>query len=282
MAQLKCGKFRLDLSRPMVMGIVNATPDSFSDGGQFLRSGRLDVDSALFQIEGMISAGVGLIDVGGESTRPGATAVSADEELQRVIPLIEAISTRFEVVVSVDTSTPQVMTEAASAGAGLINDVRALQQEGALVAAVETGLPVCLMHMQGTPQTMQKAPNYDSLMKEIMTFFDGRVTTLVEAGIDRSQIVIDPGFGFGKTTAHNLEMLNRLSEFQDLGFPLLVGLSRKSMFGAILGRDVNDRLAGSLAAALLAAQNGASIIRVHDVQETVDVLKLWNAVALAQ
>ncbi|MGH1374256.1 MAG: dihydropteroate synthase [Cellvibrionaceae bacterium] len=282
MTQLQCGKRQLDLSSPKVMGILNATPDSFSDGGRFVRSGQLDLDSALFQVEDMISAGVDLIDVGGESTRPGAKAVSIEEELQRVIPLIGAISSRFDVIVSVDTSTPRVMSEAAASGAGLINDVRALQREGALNAAAATGLPVCLMHMQGSPKTMQNKPSYESLIEEVTAFFNDRVAQLVEVGMDPSQILIDPGFGFGKTTDHNLQLLRRLSEFERLGLPLLIGVSRKSMFGEILGRDVNERLAGSLAAALIAAQSGARIIRVHDVRETVDVLKLWNAVALAQ
>lgn len=282
MTQLNCGTRLLDLSSPKVMGIVNATPDSFSDGGRFIKSGQVDLDSALFQVEAMISAGADLIDVGGESTRPGAKAVGCEDELQRVIPLVEAIALRFDVIVSVDTSTPQVMSEAAGVGAGLINDVRALKREGALSAAASTGLPVCLMHMQGTPTTMQEGPSYDSIVQDVSAFFRERIEKLAGVGIDCSRVLLDPGFGFGKTAAHNLQLLKRLSEFEPLGFPLLVGLSRKSMFGDVLGRDVNDRLAGSLAAALIAAQNGAKIIRVHDVRETADVLKLWNAVALAQ
>lgn len=281
MAQLQCGKHRLDLTSPKVMGIINATPDSFSDGGRFTESGRVDVESALYQVEKMVSAGAALIDVGGESTRPGAKAVSCDEELHRVVPLIGAISSRFDVVVSVDTSAPEVMRESAAAGAGLINDVRALKKEGALSAAAATGLPVCLMHMQGTPKTMQHQPNYDAVVDDVTCFFDEQIARCIKAGIDYSEILIDPGFGFGKTVAHNLQLLKRLSEFQKLGLPVLVGLSRKSMFGEVLGRDVGDRLAGSLAAAMIAARNGAKIIRVHDVEETVDVLKLCNAVALA-
>lgn len=281
MTQLRCAKHWLDLSSPKVMGIINATPDSFSDGGRFTASGQVDVDSALYQVEKMVSAGAALIDVGGESTRPGAEAVSCDEELHRVVPLISAIASRFDVVVSVDTSTPEVMRESAAVGAGLINDVRALKKEGALSAAAATGLPVCLMHMQGTPKTMQNQPSYDAVVADVVSFFGEQVAKCIDAGIDHSQIVIDPGFGFGKTVAHNLQLLKRLSEFQTLGLPVLVGLSRKSMFGEVLGRDVGNRLAGSLAAAMIAARNGAKIIRVHDVEETVDVLKLCNAVALA-
>lgn len=281
MAELECGARSLNLSLPQVMGIVNATPDSFSDGGRFHRHGALNRDAVLAQVESMVSAGASMIDIGGESTRPGAESVGIEEELDRIVPLVEAINQRFDIVVSVDTSSPQVMLESAAVGAGFINDVRALQREGAVEAAASTNLPVCLMHMQGSPQTMQAQPEYLSVVDEVKAFLAVRLSVLQGAGIAKNKILLDPGFGFGKTLEHNLQLLKQLPAFESMGLPVLVGVSRKSMFGELLGRDVDKRLAGSLSAALIAAQGGAKIIRVHDVPETVDVLKLWHAVTLA-
>lgn len=254
------------------MGVLNITPDSFSDGGRFN-----ELDRALSQAQHMADAGASFVDVGGESTRPGAAPVSVAEEMDRVCPVVEAIRARLDVIVSVDTSTPEVMRESARLGAGLINDVRALRREGALAAAAESGLPVCLMHMQGQPDTMQKAPHYDNPVMEVLEFLQARVTAAEAAGIGRDRILLDPGFGFGKRLAHNLALLNNLKLFLDTGFPLLIGLSRKSMLGQITGREVTERLASSLAAATLAAYHGAHILRVHDVAETVDALKIVKA-----
>ena len=279
MQQLKCGDRLLNLSEPQVMAIINATPDSFSDGGHYHRQGVLSLDAVLHQVESSIKAGAAIIDVGGESTRPGADAVGVEEELARVIPLVEAIHKRFDIVVSLDTSSPEVMREGAAAGAGLINDVRALQREGAAQAAISSGLPVCLMHMQGSPGSMQNNPSYVSVMDEVKQFFKERIRQLQALGMDTSSLLLDPGFGFGKKLEHNLQLLKYLSAFADFDLPILVGMSRKSMFGDLMGRPVNERLAGSLAAALVATQNGAKIIRVHDVAETADVLKLLRALS---
>ncbi len=279
MQQLKCGDRLLDLSEPQVMAIINATPDSFSDGGHYHRQGVLNLDAVLHQVESSIKAGAAIIDVGGESTRPGADAVGVEAELARVIPLVEAINKRFDIIVSLDTSSPEVMREGAAAGAGLINDVRALQREGAAQAAISSGLPVCLMHMQGSPGSMQNNPSYVSVMDEVKQFFKERIRQLQALGMDTSSLLLDPGFGFGKKLEHNLQLLKYLSAFADFDLPILVGMSRKSMFGDLMGRPVNERLAGSLAAALVAAQNGAKIIRVHDVAETADVLKLLRALS---
>jgi dihydropteroate synthase len=281
MAELECGARSLNLSLPQVMGIINSTPDSFSDGGRFHSHGTLNRDAVLAQVESMVSAGASMIDIGGESTRPGAASVGIEEELDRVVPLVEAINQRFDIVISVDTSSPQVMLESAAVGAGFINDVRALQREGAVEAAASTNLPVCLMHMQGSPQTMQAQPEYLSVVDEVKAFLSMRLSVLQDAGIAKNKILLDPGFGFGKTLEHNLQLLKQLPAFESMGLPVLVGVSRKSMFGELLGRDVDKRLAGSLSAALIAVQGGAKIIRVHDVPETVDVLKLWQAVTLA-
>jgi dihydropteroate synthase len=278
--QLTCGKHRLDLSRPVVMGILNTTPDSFSDGGSYYRGEHLALDLAVTRARQMLAEGAAIIDVGGESTRPGAMPVSEQEELDRVIPVVERLTAELEALVSIDTSRPAVMREAAKAGAGMINDVRALQREGALAAAAATGLPVCLMHMQGEPDTMQNQPRYqEDVVAEVGDFLQMRMRACEAAGIDRERILLDPGFGFGKTLEHNLTLLRRLPELARLGFPLLVGLSRKSMLGALLQREVNDRLAGSLALAMAAAQRGATIVRVHDVAATVDVLKIEQALA---
>jgi dihydropteroate synthase len=275
--QLQCGKRLLDLSHPKVMGILNTTPDSFSDGGSYYNNEHLSLDLVLKKAEQMIAQGADILDVGGESTRPGAAPVSEQEELDRVIPVVEALANRLDALVSVDTSTASVIRESAHAGVSLINDVRALQREGALAAAAATGLPVCLMHMQGQPSSMQQDPQYQDVVHEVQMFLLERVVACRSAGIADNRILLDPGFGFGKTLAHNLALLQRLPEILAMGFPLLVGLSRKSILAQLLDRPVNERLAGSLALAMLAAQGGAAIIRVHDVAETVDVLRVWSA-----
>ncbi|MGL6005983.1 dihydropteroate synthase [Aeromonas sobria] len=263
----------LSLDRPHVMGILNVTPDSFSDGGNFNQ-----IERAMAHARQMVSDGATLIDIGGESTRPGAPDVSEQEELDRVIPVIKRIAAELEVMISLDTSKAGVMREGCQAGAHLINDVRALQEEGALQAAAEARVPVCLMHMQGQPRTMQVEPHYDDLLGEVHAFFDERITACMAAGIAREQLLLDPGYGFGKTLAHNYQLLAAQKELLDYGLPLLVGMSRKSMIGNLLGRPVDERLAGSLACALIGMQHGARIIRVHDVRETMDALRVgWQA-----
>jgi dihydropteroate synthase len=262
----------LDLSVTRVMGVVNVTPDSFSDGGRFVKA-----DSALDQARQLIAAGASILDVGGESTRPGATPVSVQEELDRVMPVIEALVSEADVVLSVDTSTPEVMREVAQAGAHLINDVRALSREGALQAAVETGLPVCLMHMQGQPGTMQMEPEYNDVVAEVERYLSSRIVACEAAGLKRRQLLVDPGFGFGKTLGHNLSLLKHLERFRQWGCPVLVGMSRKSMIGDVLGKPVDQRLYGSLAAAVAAAMQGAAVVRVHDVAETADAIAVINA-----
>ncbi len=275
---LQCGERRLNLSCPQIMGVLNVTPDSFSDGGVFYGDGRSDLDKALARVEQMLEQGAAIIDIGGESTRPGAEPVALQQEMDRVLPVVEAINCRFDTIVSIDTSSPELMLAAAAVGAGMLNDVRALERAGAVEAALQTGLPVCLMHMQGQPGSMQKGPEYQDVVADVAAYLTARVELCLQAGIDRSCILLDPGFGFGKTVEHNLTLLNRLSEIGGLGFPLLVGLSRKSLIGKVLGREVDERLAGSLALAVLAADRGASIIRVHDVMETADAVKLCQAV----
>ena len=276
---LQCADQQLNLDFPVVMGILNITPDSFSDGGLFN-----NIDNALCQAEKMVSDGAKIIDVGGESTRPGAKSVSDSEELDRVIPIIEKLHQELDVVVSIDTSKALVMTEAARAGAGFINDVMALQGDGALKAAQETGLPVCLMHMKGEPRTMQANPAYKDVVTEVKDFLLHRIEQCLKQGIRKEQLIIDPGFGFGKTLAHNISLFKHLSEFEKLGFPVLLGASRKTIIGQITGKEVDDRLAGSIALAAMAALkmislNGAAIIRVHDVAETVDAIKIVRALA---
>jgi dihydropteroate synthase len=261
----------LDLTRPIVMGVVNVTPDSFSDGGKFL-----DTRDAIRHGAQLIAAGAAILDIGGESTRPGADPVSVDEELRRVIPVIESLAGQGAVI-SIDTSKPDVMRAAAQAGAGIINDVRALQEPGALEAAAATGCMVCLMHMQGEPRTMQKAPAYGDVVNEVKAFLLARAQSCRAVGIGPERILVDPGFGFGKTVAHNLELLRRLPELVATQYPVLVGLSRKSMIAALLGRPA-DRVPGSIALAVLAAANGARIVRAHDVAATVDALKILTAV----
>lgn len=275
---LRCGKHCLDLTRPVVMGILNVTPDSFSDGGRYYRQSQLSIDLALRRAEQMLKEGAQIIDIGGESTRPGAPVVSEQQELERVAPIVDAVAGKLGALVSVDTSSPLVIRESARCGAGLINDVRALQRDGALAAAAASGLPVCLMHMQGEPDSMQNNPHYRDVIGQVVDFLEARIAACQAVGIAREHILLDPGFGFGKTLAHNIVLLQRLPEFMRLGLPLLVGMSRKSMIAQLLGRPVEQRLAGSLALALLAAERGAAIIRVHDVAETVDVLKIFAAV----
>lgn len=275
--RLPCGNRVLDLAHPQVMGILNVTPDSFSDGGRFRQR-----DEALRHAAAMVAAGASLIDVGGESTRPGALQVSADEELQRVAPVVEAIAAELDVIISVDTSCPQVMRESARLGAGLINDVRSLRREGALQAAAESGLPVCLMHMQGEPETMQKNPHYDDLLAEVQAFFAERMAACAAAGIAAERIILDPGFGFAKNLQHNLSLFKHMQVLHGFARPLLVGVSRKSMIGQALGREVDQRLAGGLALAALAVAKGACILRVHDVAETVDVVRMIAAVEAVQ
>ena len=271
--RLPCGNRVLVFDAPKVMGILNVTPDSFSDGGRYTA-----VESALRHAEAMVAAGAAIIDVGGESTRPGAPAVSEAQELDRVIPVVQAIARELDVVISLDTSAPAVMREGALAGAGLINDVRSLRRPGALEAAAATGLAVCLMHMRGEPSTMQQAPVYADVTGEVGAFLGDQVARCQAAGIARERLILDPGYGFAKTLEHNLELFKRQTELLAFGLPLLVGVSRKSMIGAVTGRPVEGRLAGGLALAALALTKGAQILRVHDVAETVDVVKMITAV----
>jgi len=255
------------------MGILNITPDSFSDGGFFLSG-----EQAVLRAHQMVEEGADIIDIGGESTRPGAQPVSVQEELDRVIPVIEALAKELPLPVSVDTSKPEVMYAAVNAGAGFINDVRALREPGALDTAAGLVVPVCLMHMQGEPRSMQANPGYAEVVNDVREFLAGRIAAADTAGIGRDRIVIDPGFGFGKTVAHNLELLRRLDEFRDLGVPILAGLSRKSLIGSLLGLPVEERVHASVALALTAVQNGASVVRVHDVRATRDAVRMWEAV----
>jgi len=275
---LICGRHRLSLDRPRVMGIVNVTPDSFADGGRFA-----SVASALAHIRTLLADGADIIDFGGESTRPGAEPVSEQQELDRVLPLVEQLRAECNeraVPISVDTRKPGVMRAAIAAGADMVNDVGALQAHGALqvVADSKTPVAVCLMHMRGEPARMQQADAYGDVVVDVADFLRTRITACLAAGVVRERIVVDPGFGFGKTVEHNLELLRRLPEIVALGYPVLVGLSRKSTIGALTGRDVGERLAGSIAAALAAVARGAALVRVHDVRETIDALKVWRAI----
>ena len=267
----------LDLSHPHVMGILNVTPDSFSDGGKHNQ-----LIDAVKHANAMINAGATFVDVGGESTRPGASEVSVDEELSRVIPVVEAVAQRFEVWVSVDTSKPEVIRESARAGAHIINDIRSLSEPGALEAAAQTGLPVCLMHMQGEPRTMQNAPHYDDVFESVNRYFVEQIARCEAAGIAKENLLLDPGFGFGKNLHHNYQLLARLSEFHHFELPLLVGMSRKSMVGQLLNVGPTERLSGSLACAVIAAMQGANIIRVHDVKETVEAMRVVEATLSAK
>ncbi|MGJ8682355.1 dihydropteroate synthase [Paraglaciecola sp.] len=263
----------IDLASPRIMGILNVTPDSFSDGGHFN-----NIEKALFHAESMVGEGADFIDVGGESTRPGAQEVTEQEELDRVIPVIEAIRTRVDCVLSIDTSKAKVMKEAVAAGAGLINDVRALQSPGSLAAASKAKVPVCIMHMQGQPKAMQNNPSYQDLVKEVKHFLQARIEDCIQAGISVDNIIIDPGFGFGKSMEHNYHLLAKLDTFKQLGCAILSGTSRKSMLGKLLDRTVEQRLAGSIVTAGIAVQGGANILRVHDVKETLDAIKITSLI----
>ena len=274
---LQCGTKHLDLSRPSIMGIVNVTPDSFSDGGELYDNAQLDLSKTLKVIEKMLADGADIIDIGGESTRPGAAVVSTQQELDRVIPVLEAVVERFDALVSVDTSTAEVITESSKKGASLINDVRALGREGALASAASSQLPICLMHMQNQPKTMQLEPTYTDVVAEVLAFLADRKASCIDAGIDSKKIILDPGFGFGKTLAHNLTLFGAIDQFVATGHPVLVGVSRKTMIGQMLGlENTDERLMGSVALALLAAQRGAAILRVHDVLETRQAIDVWQ------
>ncbi|MCU8090029.1 dihydropteroate synthase [Shewanella sp. SM20] len=272
MFELIAGTKRLALSSPIVMGILNVTPDSFSDGGQYS-----SYELACQHADDMVAQGAGMIDIGGESTRPGAAEVSLADELARVIPLVKYVAAHHDVWISVDTSKPEVMRQAVAAGAHLINDVRALMEPGALEAAAELQVPICLMHMQGEPKSMQFAPTYHNVIEEVSVFLTERIEACLRAGIPRELLILDPGFGFGKSLEHNYELLAKLDCFAQFDLPILIGLSRKSMIGNLLAKPTSERLAGSLAGAMIAAQKGAHIIRVHDVTETVDMLKVLQA-----
>jgi len=281
--QLQCGSKVLDLSKPAVMGVLNLTPDSFSDGGNVFSKAQVDPNKVLATVSSMIDDGADIIDLGGESTRPGAEPVSVQEELDRVIPVLNRLTANFDSIFSIDTSTPEVMKEAADAGAHIINDVRALQRPRALKTAANLGLPICLMHMQNQPKTMQDNPEYQDVLAEVLEFLGKRKQECLDLGIQADQILLDPGFGFGKTLAHNLSLFNGLPTMAKENHPILVGLSRKSMIGQILDAEVNDRLIGSVTMALLAAQaiygaDGSAILRVHDVKETKQALDIWQAI----
>lgn len=272
MFELIAGTKRLALSSPIVMGILNVTPDSFSDGGQYS-----SYELACQHADDMVAQGAGMIDIGGESTRPGAAEVSLADELARVIPLVKYVAAHHDVWISVDTSKAEVMRQAVAAGVHLINDVRALMEPGALEAAAELQVPICLMHMQGDPQSMQFSPTYHNVIEDVSAFLTERIETCLRAGISRELLILDPGFGFGKSLEHNYELLAKLDHFSKFDLPILIGLSRKSMIGNLLAKPTSERLAGSLAGALIAAQKGAHIIRVHDVAQTVDMLKVLQA-----
>lgn len=272
MATLRCGKFALALDRPLIMGVVNVTPDSFSDGGLWF-----DAEQAAGHARRLVDEGADLLDIGGESSRPGAAPVSVEDELRRVLPVLQKLN-GVGVPISVDTVKPEVMREAVRAGASMINDISALRAPCAMEAVAASDVGICLMHMQGEPRTMQKNPHYRDVVAEIREFLEGRVREAEKAGISRDRLVLDPGFGFGKTVAHNLALLKHLGSIAGLGLPVLAGLSRKSILGVITGNKVEDRLAASIAAALLAVSNGAKIVRVHDVKETKDALAVFNAV----
>ena len=274
---ITCGERTLDLSQPIIMGVLNVTPDSFSDGGQLYQGAALSHSLLLKRAEQMVLDGAQLLDVGGESTRPGATPVSESEELDRVLGAVEVLTRHVDAVISVDTSTPSVMTESARLGAGLLNDVRGFRRPGALEAASATGLPVCIMHMQGEPDTMQQNPEYDDVMSGVRDFFTDRLNACEAAGLSRGQVILDPGFGFGKTAEHNLHLLARLKELCLTEQPILVGLSRKSMIASVLDKSPEERVFASVALALMAVERGASIVRVHDVAATADALAMWRA-----
>ncbi len=271
--QFNCGKYQLDLAHPHVMGIVNVTPDSFSDGGRYAST-----EKAVAHALQLVADGAHILDIGGESTRPNATPVGLEEELDRVIPVIERLSREVDVPLSIDTYKPQVMRAAVQAGAAIINDIRGLQEPEAVQAAAEGDAGICIMHMQGTPQTMQQNPQYENVVQEVKGFLQERLEACLAQGIAAERVVLDPGFGFGKRTVHNLALLNGLPDILALGRPLLVGLSRKSVLGQIVGSDVDQRLHASLAASVIAVMKGGRIVRVHDVKATVDALKVVDAV----
>ncbi|TCP94784.1 dihydropteroate synthase [Cricetibacter osteomyelitidis] len=270
--QLQANQRILDLSIPQIMGILNFTPDSFSDSGKFFQK-----DTALFQVEKMLNAGATIIDIGGESTRPMADEVTLEQELERVIPLVEAVRKNFDCWISVDTSKAQVMRESAKVGMDIINDIRALQEPDALQTAAELTLPVCIMHMQGQPRTMQANPQYDDVVQDVKQWLLARAELCIKAGVKKENLIFDPGFGFGKSVEHNYQLLKHLDEFCALGYPVLSGLSRKSMIGGILDKPVDQRTTGSVTGALISAMKGAKILRVHDVEQTMDALKIWLA-----
>ena len=273
---IACGARALDLSRPRIMGVLNVTPDSFSDGGQLYRDGRVDTDALLKNAEQMLTEGDDILDVGGESTRPGDETVSETEELDRVITAVEALARHCDTIISVDTSTPSVMRESARCGAGLLNDVRGFQRPKALQTAADSGLALCVMHMQGEPDTMQTAPTYSDVVQDIAEFLSQRLADLGAVGIDLDRVIIDPGFGFGKTAEQNFELLARLEALSNLGQPVLVGLSRKSMISSVLDRPPEQRMVASVALALMAVERGARIVRAHDVGATFDALSMWQ------
>ena len=274
---IQCGQRELTLVTPQIMGVLNVTPDSFSDGGQLLSESGVDVDRLLMRAAKMVADGAAILDIGGESTRPGAAPVSTQQELDRVMTAVSLLAPRLDVILSVDTSNPQVMREAAREGAGLLNDVRAFSRPGALDAALEAQLPMSLMHMSDEPDRMQEVTQYCDVVNDVKAFLGERVAACIDAGIDRSQMLIDPGFGFGKTVAQNYDMLRRLGELASFELPILVGVSRKSMIGAITGRPASERVVPSAVLAVLAVARGASIVRVHDVAETADALAVWRA-----
>ena len=271
-----CGARTLDLSRPRIMGVLNVTPDSFSDGGQLYRDRRVDTDALLARAEQMLAEGADIMDVGGESTRPGAAAVSETEELDRVVTAVEALAQHCDTIISVDSSTPSVMRESARCGAGLLNDVRGFKRPQALQVAAESGLALCVMHMQGEPDTMQTAPVYNDVLQDISHFLSRRLADVSSVGIDLDRVIIDPGFGFGKTAEQNFELLARLEVLCNQDQPILVGLSRKSMISAVLDRPPEQRMVASVALALMAVERGARIVRVHDVAATFDALSMWQ------
>ncbi|MBD91879.1 MAG: dihydropteroate synthase [Halieaceae bacterium] len=273
---ITCGARILDLSRPRIMGVLNVTPDSFSDGGQLYRDGRVHTDALLVRAEKMLAEGADILDVGGESTRPGAAAVSEAEELDRVVTAVEALARHCDTIISVDTSTPSVMRESARCGAGLLNDVRGFQRPQALQAAADTGLALCVMHMQGEPDTMQTGPTYSHVVQDIAEFLGHRLADVSAAGIDLDRVIIDPGFGFGKTAEQNFELLARLEVLCNQSQPVLVGLSRKSMISSVLDRLPEQRMVASVALALMAVERGARIVRVHDVAATFDAVSMWQ------
>ena len=278
---IACGARTLDLSRPRIMGVLNVTPDSFSDGGQLYRDGHVDTDALLTRAEQMLAEGADILDVGGESTRPGAAVVGEAEELDRVVTAVETVAHHCDTIISVDTSTPSVMRESARCGAGLLNDVRGFQRPQALETAADSGLALCVMHMQGEPDTMQTAPSYSDVVQDIAEFLSQRLADVSGVGIDLDRVIIDPGFGFGKTAEQNFELLARLSELQGIGQPVLVGLSRKSMISSVLDRLPEQRMVASVALALMAVERGARIVRVHDVAATFDALSMWQTMRYA-